>query len=151
MRKEWRKTRPFVLVCVGALFLFIVWFIWAIATDEPPHFIPINSTEGEYWITKGCPNGQGSVENVKLRGEGLAYCVEYKGLGVFGNEDKIAFFRITVGKTSFDLKPFLNKKVRIVKGKYTDSDKQCINSECIKIGGPYLVLDIKKIELVQEE
>jgi hypothetical protein len=132
----------FVIATAG----YVVWFIiYAFFIDSGiPTFFPLNNSQGEYRITKGCPNAQGWDKQGSTQGEG--YCVEYKGSGVFGNTN---FFRITVGKSQIELTPFINKKVKNIQGKYTSSSKQCIRDKCIEIFGGYAVLDIDKLELVE--
>lgn len=137
-----------IIVGIG-IFAFFGWFVWEIATDEPPHFFPLNNPQGEYRITKRCPGGQGWEEKPHLQGKG--YCLEYKGPDVFLNEEhgKTNYFSITIGKSRIDLEPFVGKMVKNVKGKYTSSSTQCIQNKCIDIYGPIVVLDIDKFELAQ--
>ncbi|HLL61238.1 MAG TPA: hypothetical protein VK338_05955 [Candidatus Nitrosocosmicus sp.] len=136
-----------LLTIVIAIFAFICWFVWEIYTDEPPHFFPLNNSQSEYRITKNCPNGQGWQQEVQSKGK--AYCVEYKGPGVFMNKESgnTNFFRITVGKSNLDLEPFVGKEVKTIEGKYSSSSKQCIQGKCIDIGGgPFVVLDINNLK-----
>lgn len=140
--------KVWVLIII-AIFVFIGWFAWEIFTDEPPRFFPLNNSQGEYRITKNCPNGQGWQE--QFQGQGNAYCVEYKGSYVFMNNESgdTNFFRITVGKSKIDLEPFNGKKVRNIQGKYTSSSKQCIQNNCTGIYGPLVVLDIDKLDAAE--
>jgi len=139
-----KKPIRIIAICI---LIFICWFVWALYTDEPPHFFPLNNPKGEYLITKNCPGGQGWDK--KQVGESNAYCVEYAGPDVFMNEKEgnSGFFRITVGKSNIDLEPFLNKKVKNIEGKYTQSSKQCIQGKCTHIYGPLVVLNIDKLEM----
>lgn len=141
-----KKILPIIAV---AVFAFIGWFAWEIFTDEPPHFFPLNNSQGEYRITKNCPNGQGWQE--QFQGQGNAYCVEYKGPDVFMNDQSgnTNFFRITVGKTDMDLEQFNGKRVKNIDGKYTSSSKQCIQNKCIDIYGPLVVLNIDKLDAAE--
>jgi hypothetical protein len=148
----WKKILLLVLVgVVGTIGIFVSLFVIAIIADAPPTFFPLNNPQGSYKITKNCPAGQGWVE--EFNGQGRAYCVEYKGPDVFmnvknGNTD---FFRITVGKSTVDLEPYVGKQVRINRGKYVSSSKQCIQDDCVDIQGPYVVLNINDITLVEEK
>src|SRR3989344_3139383 len=145
--KLWQKA---LLVVIFSFVVFVAWFIYAIVTDEPPHFFPLNNSQGKYTITKNCPNGQGWRE--QFSGQGYAYCVEYKGADVFMNDESgnTNFFRITVGKSAIDLEPLIGKEVKSIEGKYVGSRKQCIQDKCVDIGGPYVVLDVNSSELVDE-
>lgn len=137
-----------LLLGVGIV-AFVAWFVWAIITDEPPHFFPLDNVQAEYRVSKKCPNGQGWNEQVQAEGEG--YCIEYKGSDVFSNDvqGNTNFFRITVGQSKINLEPFVGKRVKNIKGKYVSSNKQCVNGKCIDIGGPYVVLNIDELDLAE--
>jgi hypothetical protein len=141
----WKKV--LILLFLG-LVIFAGWFVYEIVTDEPPNFFPLGDTQAEYRITKNCPNNQGWVE--QTQGEGIAYCLEYRGNNVLWKEDhgNSNFFSITIGKSNIDLSNYVNKKVKNIKGKYTSSGKQCIQNKCTDIGGPFVVVNIDRLELV---
>jgi hypothetical protein len=137
-----------ILLILGAILLFILWFIWAIITDPPPQFFPLDDAQAEYRITHSCPSSQGWGPP---RGqEDIAYCVEYRGKQVFGDSDhgNGYYFAITVGHSKVDLEPYLNQSVTNLKGKWNSSSKQCIRNKCVSIGGPYVVLDVHDLDLV---
>jgi hypothetical protein len=144
----WKKL--LILLVLGVI-VFVGWFVYAIVTDAPPSFFPLDNPRGEYKITRNCPNGQGWTE--QFQGQGYAYCVEYRGPDVFMNDESgnTNFFRITVGKSNIGLEQFVGKQVRIVKGKYVSSSKQCIKNNCVNINGPYVVLNIDNLELVENQ
>ncbi|MFH1832708.1 MAG: hypothetical protein ABH816_00885 [Candidatus Levyibacteriota bacterium] len=89
--------------------------------DASPQFFPLDNSQGEYKITRACPGGQGNmVDLMKDRYPSDNYnefCVEYTGKDVFmENPNQINFFRVTVGESKVNLEPFLDKKVKNVKG-----------------------------------
>jgi len=127
------------------LLLTILTIAWAIYTDEPPQFFPLDNPKGVYQITKGCPQAQGWEENGLTSGK--AFCVAYKGPGVLldaesGNNH---FFSITVGKSKVDLTQYLGKEIKGIRGKWSNSSEQCIKGACIEINGPFVVLDIDDV------
>ncbi len=128
---------------------FAIWFVYQIITDKPPTFFPLNHPEGQYFISKICPHGQGWTDQTS--GQGNAYCVEYKGPEVLMNQENgnTNFFRITVGKSKIDLEPLVGKQIKAVSGQYASSSKQCIQDKCVDIGGPFVVLDIVNVELIE--
>lgn len=138
-----------ILLCLGLLSGLLLIIIVMLLRNKPPNFFPLNNSQGNYKITKNCPEGQGWEENTKATGD--FYCVEYKGTDVFGvdNGKKINFFRVTVGKSKINLSSFLNKNVINIKGKYSVSSSQCINSKCGNINGPLVVLDIDNLEVAE--
>ncbi len=144
----WKKISLTIVLGIG---VFASWFVYAIITDKPPSFFPLDSSQGKYIITKNCPNGQGWTE--QFQGQGYAYCVEYKGSDVFMNDESgnTNFFRITVGKSNVDLEPFVGKQVRLVSGQYVSSSKQCIQNDCVNINGPYVVLNIDSLKLAEDQ
>lgn len=143
---SWKRVIFLTVICLS---IFVGWFIWEIATDEPPQFFPLNNPQGEYRITKKCPGGQGWVEKPQLSDNG--YCLEYKGPDVFLNDNhgNTNYFSITIGKSPIDLEAYVDKRVKNIKGKYTSSSKQCIQNKCIEIYGPLVVVDIDKLELAE--
>lgn len=141
----WQKL---LLTVFFALLAFVLWFVYAILTEEPPNFFPLDDAQAEYTISKNCPHGQGWTDTKPV---GTAYCLEYRGNNVlmkadYGNSN---FFRITVGKTNIDLQPYLGKKVKNIQGEFTSSNKQCMQNVCTDIGGPFVVVDIQKIEVAE--
>ncbi len=141
--------KKILLILFSIVLFFIGWFAWLIYTDEPPQFFPLNNPEGEYKISKKCPGGQGWGENIN--GSNNLYCVEYRGSGVFMDEESgnTHFFRVTVGKSKIDLDPYIEKKIKVIEGQFVSSSKQCILDNCSDIGGPYVVLNINNIELAE--
>lgn len=139
----WKKI---LIVVAFGLIAFVGWFVYEIVTDEPPNFFPLNDVEAEYKITKNCPNGQGWVEQTQLQGN--AYCLEYRGNNVLWKEDhsNSNFFSITIGKSNVNLETYIGRKVKNVRGKYTNSGKQCIQNKCVDINGPYVVVNIDSLE-----
>lgn len=148
-RKNLVASLGYLVVTLLATVLssFLILLVWGVLSDEPPHFFPLNDPEGEYRVTTGCPSGRGWSEVEKTD---TAYCVEYRGKHVFLNDEKQSdFFRITVGDSKVNLKPFVGKNVIIQKGRYTSRSHQCINGTCTYIGGPFVVLDIDQLELAE--
>lgn len=150
-----RINKRYVTVVVGVLLgfaglilIFLGWFIWAVLNDEPPQFFPLHNSQGTYLITRKCP-GQGNTE--RFHPKGAIYCVNYKGSGIFMNEENgnTNFFSVTVGKSKVDLKKFEDKQVKNIKGKFVTSSKQCIEDHCVNIKGPYVVLDIDTLDLAE--
>ncbi len=131
-------------VCIIALStLFIL-------SDDVPDFFPLNHPQGTYTVTFGCPDGQNTDE--RQPGNGDRYCIEYRGPGIFvgvNENGKGRFLRITVGRSKVDLQPFIDKRVRILKGDFNSRSEQCIRDNCTGIGGPMAVLDIDGIETVR--
>src|SRR5438445_165414 len=85
-------------------------------------------------ITKGCPRMGGYEKNTNANPQYQdGYCVEYTGDGVLNfPQSRSNFYRITVGKSTQDLQPFINKDVIITSGKFVFADKQCIaNNICL--------------------
>ncbi len=144
--QTWKKIFLFLVAFVIILIGVMVGFLYLILNDEPPYFIPLNNSQGQYKITKSCPQGQGNNENFHDKGDG--YCVEYKGPGVFRSDQNGNFFRVTIGKSRINLAPYVGKRVKNIKGKYVSSSKQCIQDRCISIGGPFVVLNIDSLEAV---
>ncbi|MBI2327509.1 hypothetical protein HYU92_04280 [Candidatus Curtissbacteria bacterium] len=144
----WKKL--LILMAFGVI-VFVGWFIYAIVTDAPPSFFPLDNPQGEYTITKVCPAGQGNIEQVVSPGN--AYCVEYRGNEVFTGDSntKSTFFRITIGNSKVDLEPYVGKEVKNIKGKYVGSSKQCIQNNCVDIGGPFVVLNIDSLTSVENQ
>lgn len=141
----WKKT--LIIVALGTI-AYVVWFGYKIFTVEPPDFFPLNDTQAEYRVTRNCPIGQGWVEQTGIQGS--AYCLEYRGNNVLMKEDHndSTFFSITIGKSNINLETYEGKIVKNIKGKFTSSDKQCIKNKCIEIGGPFVVANIDRLELV---
>ncbi len=145
----WKKILS--LLFLGILIL-VGTFIYGIITDEPPKFFPLDDAQAEYTITKNCPSGQGWQEP-RISDLNAAYCLEYRGDHVLWLDDfhqNTKFFSITIGKSPIDLEPFVGKRVKNVKGKFASSSKQCIQKQCVAIGGPFVVLNIDNLELVQD-
>lgn len=130
------------------LVIFAGWLVYSITTDQGlPTFFPLNDVKAEYRITKNCPNGQGWIEQPQVQGN--AYCLEYRGDNVLWKEDRGSeFFSITIGKSDLNLESYLGKKIKNIKGRYTNSGKQYIQSNCIEINGAYVVVDIDSLEVV---
>ena len=140
----WKKI--LILIALG-LIAFVGWFVYEIVTDEPPNFFPLNEAQAEYKITKNCPNGQGWIEQTQAQGN--VYCLEYRGNNVLWKEDhdNSNFFSITIGRSNINLESYIGKKVKNIKGKYTISGKQCIKNKCVDISGPYVVVNINRLDL----
>jgi hypothetical protein len=104
----WEKSLLFLLILIIGIYVFIGWVIFKLLTEKPPNFFPLNDSRAEYRITKDCPNGQGSVE--QIYSQGYAYCLEYKGNKVLLKETENSnFFRVTVGKSKINLEQYLGK------------------------------------------
>ncbi|MEX2012975.1 MAG: hypothetical protein WD967_01065 [Candidatus Levyibacteriota bacterium] len=140
-------AKKILLIIAAVVFIFIGLFAWGIITDKPPDFFPLNNSQGEYKITKNCPDGQGWQE--QFQGQGNLYCVEYKGPHVFWIDEgeNTNFFRITVGKTDINLEQFNGKRVKNIEGKFSYDSKQCIQDKCVNVS--FVVLDIDKLELAE--
>ena len=143
LKQLFRKKLFTFLILV--LLLFSGWVVYTAFSDKPPRFFPLNNPEAEYKVTKMCPQGQGWDENIQPKGDG--YCIEYKGSDVFGDGRNTNFFRITVGNSKIDLEPLNGKNIKNIRGKYTDSSKQCIQEKCTYLVGPFIVLDIDSLEV----
>lgn len=145
----WKKI---ILVLLLGVISLIGMFIYGIVTDRPPEFFPLDDIYARYKITKNCPNGQGWEPQTQFY-IGHAYCVEYKGDKVLMKEDfqNTQSFTITVGKSNVDLEPFLGKMVENIRGEYDSSSQQCIQGSCVDIGGPFVVLNIDSLEIVEYE
>lgn len=143
----WKKILAIIII---SIVLLISWFIYAVITDEPPHFFPLNDIQANYKITKDCPNNQGWNKSITYQG-GDAYCLEYTGNNVVWKEEynNANFYRITIGNSKIDLESYIGKQVKNIKGKYRSSSKQCILNKCTDISGPYVVLDIDNLEIVK--
>lgn len=127
----------------------IGWFVWAILTDKPPTFFPLNDKNATYAITKNCPGGQGWVEASGKYGD--AYCLEYRGDHVFMKEthDNSEYFSITIGRSNIDLEPLVGRTVKNIDGEYASASKQCVLDVCTDIGGPYVVVNINSLEMTE--
>lgn len=135
-----------ILIGIGAiLVLGISYIAYEFATDKPPQFFPLNNPDGDYMVTKGCPNGQGWN---RLSAGGVDnYCIEYQGTGVFGYKNDVeAFYRITVGKSQVGLEQYVGRKVKNISGEFSPTSQQCIQTKCTEIGGPFVALDINTLE-----
>jgi hypothetical protein len=144
-----RSLSSVLLALLLGIFLFFGWFVWAVFTDEPPQFFPLNNSQASYTIVKSSKVVQGWSEKEQTGYSNLPeprYYVEYRGDGVFADDFNNNFFRVTVGKSKVDLEPFISKNVLITQGKFVSSSKQCIVNQCIDIYGPYVVLNIDKLE-----
>jgi hypothetical protein len=121
-------------------------FYWFIMIDErPPLFFPLHRSDAEYVVTRKCPNGQGwDVVSPPVDDD---YCIEYRGVNVFMDSENRRFFRITVGRASMDLEPYLGKRVQIVDGEFVYATEQCIQTKCAKLSGSMAVLNVYAIEL----
>lgn len=139
-----------LVIVLLAIFAFIGWFVRSILNDDPPQFFPLNKAESRYTIIKSSKLMQGwgethAADVVELQQQ--RYYVEYRGDGVFMNEQNRNFFRVTVGDSKVDLEPFIGKDVLITKGEFVSSTKQCIVGKCIDIRAPFVVLNIDEINL----
>ncbi len=96
--------------------------------------------------------GQGWIEKEATNSSELTaprYYVEYRGDGVFSDDQHNNFFRATVGNSKVDLEPFIGKDVLVTKGKFVSSSKQCIVDKCIDIYGPFVVLNVDMLEATE--
>lgn len=145
------KRLKIVLMVLFSIFILGALFIWGIVNEPPPEFFPLDNSQARYTIIKSSTLFQGWVEGSPSAQYDLEarYYLEYRGEGVFNDENNTNFFRITIGKSKIDLSPFINKNVLITKGKFVSSSKQCIVDDCIDIYGPYVVLDIDSIREVE--
>lgn len=146
-----KKVLLTVLFTVGlGVVLFIGWFAWAIFSEDQPQFFPLNNSKAKYAIVKSTKFAQGTDENELVNSTSYLseprFYVEYRGDGVFMDDWHNNFFRVTVGKSKVELEPFIGKDVIIKQGKFVSSSKQCIVDKCIDIYGPYVVLNIDKLE-----
>lgn len=144
-----KKVLP--AIAVGVV-LFVGWFLWTIIANDQPQFFPLNNSNARYTIVKSSKLGQGWVEKVATNSTELPaprYYVEYRGDGVFADDQNKHFFRVTVGNSKVDLEPFIGKDVLVTKGKFVNSSKQCIAGKCIDIYGPFVVLDIGGLEVIK--
>lgn len=114
-----------------------------------PQVFPLDNAKAQYKITKGCPAQSGGKEfDAKGMIENKGYCLEYKGDKISEPFDsKTNFYRITIGTSKQDLKPFLNKEVTIQSGQFIQGDKQCIQSNCTSLGGSSIRLNLDSISL----
>jgi hypothetical protein len=145
------KKLKLILIVFLSIGVFFLWFVWQLINEQPPEFFPLDNHLARYTIIKSSTLFQGwdkgamrsysQVPDLDSR-----YYVEYRGEGVFNDEKKNNFFRITVGNSKVDLSTFIDKDVRIIKGKFVSSSKQCIVNNCVDIYGPYIVLDIDSIQ-----
>lgn len=145
----WKKI--ILLFFLGILAL-VGLFIYGIVTDQPPKFFSLDDPQGEYTITKNCPDARGWEEQSQYNNSGDAYCLEYKGnhvLWIDASNPKPTFFRIPVGNSTIDLAPLVGKQVRNVKGKFVSSSKQCIQEKCTSFNGSIIALNIDTLEKTQ--
>ena len=105
-------------------------------SSSVPKFFPFNQSSAEYTILKDSPESP--------------YMVGYKGPGaccVGVNQN--GYIAIIVGSTTYDLSQFVGKKVLISKGKFISSNTQCIADSCTKLAGPYAVVNIDDMKIVE--
>jgi hypothetical protein len=140
-----------LMLSVGIL-LSIGWFVWAIVTDEPPQFFPLNNSQARYTIVKSSIMGQGWDKKEATNSSELPeprYYVEYRGEDVLADDHNENFFRVTVGKSKVELEPFIGKDVMVTRGKFVSSSRQCIVDRCIDIYGPFVVLNIDELKFTK--
>ena len=120
---------------------------------SPPQFFPLDNPNGSYKITKGCPSRQGWWETGAAGMKyGDGYCVEYRGANVFDPQHtNTNFYRVTVGASRQDLRPFLNRSVTITSGRFDSADTQCIAGACVALGGTGTVLTLRSIKIRGEQ
>lgn len=146
MKKKLKLTLVILFILI---FAFIIWFIWQIANKPAPRFFPLANPNARYTVVKSSKMAQGNNETITTDSADLPndrYYIEYRGKNVFADDNNKNFFRITVGKSKKDLEPFINKDVRIIKGEFVSSSRQCIVDRCIDIFGNYIVLNIDQLK-----
>jgi hypothetical protein len=130
--------RILVFVFVGCSSIgFILIAVCPFFSSDIPQFFPFNEKNGEYTILKGSSESP--------------FMVGYKGPGTCcGIVDQDGYTAIIVGNSEYNLLSLIGKKVIISKGAFVSSDTQCILDTCKKIGGPYVVVHIDEMEIVQD-
>lgn len=153
MNKKLKLTLGVLFVSIIA---FITWFVWQILNESVPQFFPLDNPSARYTVIKSSKMTQGwnemettnsAVNSAILPGE--RYYIEYRGENVLADDNKKNFFRITVGNSKVDLEPFINKDVKVTKGEFVSSSKQCIIEKCVDIYGPFVVLNIDQLRLAE--
>lgn len=136
------------LIVLAILFLLLQ---LAIHLAGQPTFFPLDNPNAKYTVVKSSKMTQGWEETIATNSSDLQeprYYVEYRGKNVLADDNSGNFFRITVGNSKVDLQPYIDKNVRIIKGEFASSSKQCIAGSCIDIFGLFAVLTIDQLTLV---
>jgi len=122
-----------IKVIIAAVLIFFIWFVWdGFIKDKTPTFFPINEKMGQYSIIK-------SQKGI--------FSVKYTGPNIYDNSNSIS---VIVGKTNYDLNKYIGKKIIITKGEFAGGHKkQCTAFFCIDIGGPYAVINIDELLVIQ--
>lgn len=130
------KTKKFIGI-IGVIGVFILgfclWFLIEIHNQKDPQFFPFNDRSSVYTVIK---DSSGLIE------------IKYEGKNSkFSNENQ---FTVLVGDSSVDLNKYLDSKIIPLEGNFSTRTFQCIVGICKSIGGPYVAININKIEVVSK-
>jgi len=135
--------RIFVFVGI-CLLVFVGFFIYSFFTHKAPIFFPLDNMQGTYQVIKSPIRGN-NPPTVSFSSSDPYYLIRYTGDRIFPLHSGDTF-SILIGESPVDLAPFVGKYV-VVQGEFVGSSRQCVREQCISIKGPWVVLNIKEIQI----
>lgn len=138
----------FFLVQIGVISL-IGYVLYVLYTKPEPQFFPLDDKDAIYTIAKSPIAMNNNLQiTTQNNPSDKYYFVKYKGEHIWTALEAKNSFAVLVGNSKVDLKNFVGKRVQIM-GKFVGSSKQCILEDCQDIFGPWVVLNIDSVTLVQ--